>query len=518
MTHQHIKNWLLWLGCIWISVPGLAQLSIINTKSGPIEGTVNQDRSIHIFKGIPFAAPPVGDLRWKEPQPVKPWSETKRCTSFGPSPMQASPSPFMFWSSEFLIPKEPISEDCLYLNVWTGAKTAKDKRPVLVYIYGGGFRSGGTGCPIYDGEAMAKKGVVFVSINYRVGVFGFLAHPELTKESPNKTSGNYALLDLLAGLKWVQENIKAFGGDPKKVTIAGQSAGAFAVNFLVASPLSKGLFHRAIAQSGGHVVTLPLRPHIDLKTAESYGVEFGKGIQCNTLADLRAKSANDILKATGSVTSPNVDGYVLPTSIPNIFKEGKQNDVPTIVGWNKDDKLMLKAQSADVFKEQIKQRFGPLANEFHEVYPADNDAQAAESQGALSRDETFGLQDYAWAKAQTQTGRKNIYVYNFNRALPAHTPETQFGAFHSGEIVYAYNNLHTLDRPWEAVDQQIADVMSSYWVNFAKTGNPNGKGLPPWPAYDPDKDEVMILDKTIKVMPLPDKKQMAFWEKYYKIQ
>lgn len=496
---------------------GWTQLPVIQLKEGRIEGTTGKDGTIKIFKGIPFAAPPVGQLRWQEPQPVIPWSGTKHCVTFGPSPMQASPAPFMFWSSEFLIPKEPIGEDCLYLNVWTGAIQAKEKRPVLVYIYGGGFRSGGTGCPIYDGEAMAKKGVVFVSINYRVGVFGFLAHPELTRESPHYTSGNYALLDMLAGLRWVQANIKSFGGDPKKVTIAGQSAGAFAVNFLVASPLAKGLFHRAIAQSGGHVVTLPSRPHIDLKTAESYGQDFAKRLQCNTLAELRAKSAEEVLKASGAVTSPNVDGYVLPESITAIFKGGRQNDVPTIVGWNADDKLLLKAQSADVFKEQMKQRFGPQAQTFHDAYPAGNDTEAAESQGALSRDETFALQDYAWAKFQSKTGRKKIYLYNFNRELPAYNAETQFGAFHSGEIVYAYNNLHTLDRPWEAVDHQLAETMSSYWINFARTGNPNGSGLPFWPAFQPDTDEIIILDKNVSSGPLPGKKQLSFWENYYQL-
>jgi para-nitrobenzyl esterase len=502
---------LFWL-CSYVSL--LAQSNQVPTASGAIEGYANQ--GIRIFKGIPFAAPPVGELRWKAPQPVQPWTGVKKCTAFSASPMQASPQPFMFWSSEFLIPKEPISEDCLYLNVWTGAKAAKEKRPVLVYIYGGGFRSGGSACPIYDGEVMAKKGVVFVSINYRVGVFGFLAHPELSQEAPYHTSGNYALLDMIASLQWVQKNIAAFGGDPANVTIAGQSAGAFAVNFLVASPLAKGLFHRAIAQSGGSFYNSPIRPNTDLKAAEQMGIKFANTLHCNSLAELRAKSAEEIQKTEGLVW-PIVDGYVMPASILDIFTQGKQNDVPVIVGWNEDDRVSGPPQPAAAFKEQVQKRFGDQAAAFLKAYPAETDAQAAQSQMAMGRDEVFGFQDYSWAKIQTKTGKSPAYVYNFNRKLPAHTPETQFGAFHSGEIVYAYNNLHTLNRPWEPIDQKIADVMSSYWVNFARTGNPNGKGLPQWEVYQPATEQVMIIDQTSVSKPLPTKPQMAFWEMHYKV-
>ncbi len=491
----------------------LAQTNQVKTANGIVEGSANQD--IRIFKGIPFAAPPVGSLRWKAPQPIASWTGVKKCTAFSASPMQASPQPFMFWSEEFLIPKEPISEDCLYLNVWTGAKTPKEKRPVLVYIYGGGFRSGGSACPIYDGEAMAKKGVVFVSINYRVGVFGFMAHPELSKEAPYHASGNYALLDMIAALKWVQQNITAFGGDAANVTIAGQSAGAFAVNYLVASPLAKGLFHKAIAQSGGSFRANPLRPNVDLKGAEEMGVVFAKSLNCNNLAELRAKSAEEIQKAQGGLSSPITDGYVMPESISEIFAKGKQNDVPVIVGWNEDDRVSEPPQPAAAFKEQVQKRFGNLSTEFLKAYPAETDEQAAQSQIAMGRDEAFGFQDYTWAKMQTQTGKSHAYVYNFNRKVPAHTPETQFGAFHSGEIVYAYNNLHTLNRPWEPIDHKIADMMSSYWANFAKTGNPNGDGLPKWEMYQPVNEQVMIIDKTSGSQPLPTKKQMEFWEMYY---
>lgn len=492
------------------------QTHIVKTTQGLVQGYTNN--KIAIYKGIPFAQPPVGDLRWKVPMPARPWKGIKSCTTYSASPMQTPPSPFMFWSTEFLIPKEPIGEDCLYLNIWTGATVPKDKKPVIVYIYGGGFRSGGTACQIYDGESMAKKGIIFVSINYRVGVFGFFAHPELSKEVKEHASGNYALMDMIAALKWVKQNIKAFGGDPGNVTIAGQSAGAFAVNYLQASPLAKGLFHKAIAQSGGSFYTHPSRPQLALQDAETIGVKFAEDLHCTNLATLRLKSADEILKARYDFSFPILDGRIIPEPIMSIFQKGKQNDVPIMVGWNEDDRVSGPPLKAATFKEQAIKRFADLSSAYLMAYPAETDEQAAQSQIANGRDETFGIQNYTWAKMQTKTGSAKAYVYNFNRKLPAYNMETQFGAFHSGEIVYAYDNLHTLDRPWEDADHLIADRMSSYWANFAKTGNPNGKGLPIWPAYDPSHEQVLIIDKECIAKPLPTKKQMEFWEGYFNRQ
>lgn len=497
-----------------VSTSLFAQSPTATITGGKIVGEIKDE--IQIFKGIPFAAPPVGDLRWKAPQAVIPWKGTKSCLTFGPSPMQDPPVPFFCWTEEYLIPKEPISEDCLYLNIWSGAKTKKEKRPVFVYIYGGGFRSGGAGCAIYDGEAMAKKGVVFVSINYRVGVFGFLAHPELSKETANNSSGNYALLDMLAALKWIQKNIAQFGGDASNVTIAGQSAGAFAVNNLVASPLSKGLFQKAIAESGGSILNSPLRPKLTLQNAEEQGVKFAENLNCKSLAELRKLSSEEIQKGKGGLSSPIVDGYFLPESIGGIFQKGKQNDVPTIVGWNEEDRVSGKPLSAENFKETSQKRFGELTADFLAVYPAGTDEQAYKSQMGVGRDEFFGVQDYVWAKMQTSTGKSKAYIYNFNRKLPSYTPETDFGAFHTGEVPYAYNNLQKVNRPWEKVDFEIADKMSEYWVNFAKTGNPNGPNLPKWEVYDPKNENVLIIDKEIVSKPLPTKAQMKFWEKYLK--
>ncbi|HSZ34341.1 MAG TPA: carboxylesterase family protein [Puia sp.] len=485
---------------------------IAQTKDGTISGYKSDD--INIFKGIPFAAPPVGDLRWKAPQPVKPWNGLLDCTKFSASPYQDSPAPFMYWSTEFLIPKEPISEDCLYLNVWS--KQSPQKKPVLIYIYGGGFRSGGTACAIYDGKAVAEKGVVFVSINYRVGVFGFLAHPDLTQESGYGASGNYALLDMIAALQWVKKNIAAFGGDPDQVTIAGQSAGAFAVSLLCASPKSRGLISGAIAESGGSILSGKQRPTLDLKTAESNGVEYAKSLNCSSIADLRKKSAEEILKSNGGLSSPIIDGFVIPESLLEIYTKGHQNDVPVLLGWNGDDVVIsTKRPSSAEFITQTQNTYGSNAAKLLQFYPATNDSIAAKSAGDLNRDMTFGVQGYAWANIQYKTGKAKVYVYNFNRKVPAYNSESSFGAFHSSEIVYAYDNLKTLNRPWEPVDKTLAGKMSAYWINFIKTGNPNGESLVKWPAFDSKNENILILDQQIESRPLHTKDQLAFLETLY---
>ncbi len=483
-----------------------AQTPIVKTTSGKVSGLDNN--GIQVFKGIPFAAPPVGDLRWKAPQPVTPWNGVKKCVAFGASPVQAPPVPFMCWSEEYLIPKEPIGEDCLYLNVWAPKKSTT-KKAVLVYIYGGGFRTGGAGCAIYDGTAMAKKDIVFVTINYRVGVFGFLAHPELSKESANKTSGNYALLDMIAALKWVKENIASFGGDPSRVTIAGQSAGAFAVNFLAASPLAKGLIHGAIAESGGSILPSSIRPAMHLPQAEATGIDFAKSLGCNSIADLRVKSADEILNANPGAIGPFEDGYVVPTSMLQTYLNGKQNDIPTILGWNLDDKIMGPPVPAKQFEEDIKKQFGANAEKLLSQYPATNDAIAAASQGDLSRDQTFGVQGYTWASLQSEHGKAPIYVYSFNRKLPPSSPANDFGAFHTGEVPYAYNNLHTVNnRPFTKADFELADQMSSYWSNFAKTGNPNGAALLNWPVYTKESKQIIQLDTKSQVVRLPTEQKL----------
>lgn len=495
-----------------LSVIGKNSFEKITVEGGIISGTTNYAADISIFKGIPFAAPPVGNLRWKAPQPVVPWSGIKKCDAFGPSPMQNTPEPFGPWSVEYLIPKQPISEDCLYLNVWTGAASAIEKRPVVLWIYGGAFVSGGSNAPIYDGEAMAKNGVIFVSANYRLGVFGFLALPELTKESTYGSSGNYALLDQLAALKWIKKNIAAFGGDPENITIAGQSAGSMSVNCLVASPLSKGLFKHAIAQSGAALIETAQRKTPTLNEAEQKGLNFTSSINANSLDELRKISAQDLQKQTWSFSSPIVDGYVLPKSIPDIFAAGEENKVDLLTGWNDDDGDSFgKPDNAEAFKKFALKKYGDNAEKFLTFYPAHNDEEAMASQKKFTRDLAAGIQNYTWANKQSELKNAKVYVYKFTRKLPATDDYIKYGAFHTGEMAYAYGNLNFVKRcPWLPADYILENTMLTYWTNFIKTGNPNGKDVMEWPAYNSKTNNIMLLDINTEAKPLPEKKALDF--------
>jgi para-nitrobenzyl esterase len=485
-----------------------ANSEIIKTNKGAVRGF--QKDGLSIFLGIPFAKPPVGDLRWRAPQEMDAWKGVKDCQKFSASPMQNTPAPFAYWSEEYLIPKEPISEDCLYLNIWT-KKTSKPK-PVLVYIYGGGFRSGGTACPIYDGSNMAKEDVVFVSLNYRVGVFGFMSHPELNKESISGTSGNYAILDLIKGLQWIQQNIAKFGGDPKMVTIAGQSAGATAVSILCVSPLAKRLFRGAILQSGALGLGLAL-PNQELakqnkERVEKLGVQLAEKLNASSIADLRNKSAEEIQKANFGNTSPYPDGYVIPFNYKDAYLNGKQNDVNLLLGWNKDDRVAGKPLPAEKYIEQIKSRFKENADHILSLYPGKTDEEAYRSQIELGRNESFGSKQYELAKLQEAKGKGAIYVYRFNRNIPAYTADTQFGAFHTGEVPYAFQNLHIVKRPYEEADQVLSKQMSSYWLNFTKTGSPSAPNLPNWPAYNQKDKKIILLDTKVEAVRIPDEKQL----------
>lgn len=481
----------------------------VRTKYGPVSGKQVSAAGVFAFKGIPFASPPVGDLRWREPMPPVPWTETKMADQFGPSPMQAKPTPFMVYTPEFLIPESPISEDCLYLNVWTSARKSKEKKPVFVWIYGGGFTSGGSACDIYDGTAMAEKGVVFVSFNYRVGIFGFFAHPELTRESPHHSSGNYGIMDQIAALKWVSENIEAFGGDPSNVTIAGQSAGSFSVCTLVASPLARGLFHKAIAESGSAAIADPKIKPTDLSMAEADGKKITDGLNALSLSDMRKLSAETLMKARSAGTRPIADGHVLPAPVSEIFKNGTYADVPLLTGWNADEGLVSSYKSKDVYISDATAKYGADVAGYLKYFPAETEEQAMASQVAISRDMIFALPNYKWASFQSE--RKNpAYVYHFSRKPPASPEYVKYGAFHTAEVPYALGNLKYFKRDLQDTDRRISADMISYWTNFAKTGNPNGEGLPKWPAFTASGAEVMIFSEKSSVGKMPGKAGLDF--------
>jgi para-nitrobenzyl esterase len=506
-----MKNFLL-LFFVGLTLITEAQNRIVQTSNGKVSGLVNAEKSIEIFKGIPFAAPPVGDLRWKAPQPVKNWKGIKQCTTFSASPIQNKPQPFLCWSEEFIAQPEPLSEDCLYLNVWSPAKKSKEKKAVFVWIYGGGLSSGSANCAIYDGEEMAKKGLVFVSINYRVGVLGFMAHPELSKESGHNASGNYGILDQIAALKWVQKNIAAFGGDPNNVTIAGQSAGAFSVTALIASPLAKGLFHKAIPQSGGLLANMLLTQNLAI--AETAGINFMKKANVNSLAELRKKAATELQILSSNREAGRfgitLDAYTLPVDLIEHFKKGLHNQTPVLTGWVTGDGSVLGEPkiSLDEYTKEAKAKYGDKAEEFLSIFPATNDVEAKKAKQNLSLMGFAGLTAHLLAGFTT----KPSYLYEFSHVPPDKANFPNYGAFHTSEVPYVLNTLHTWNRPWQPLDKSLESTLSSYWVNFAKTGNPNGQNLPVWEKYNKQSGIIMVLGDKIDSKPAFLKKELDFLE------
>lgn len=491
----------------WTAVAQTTTAPRVKTANGTVEGTVEAS-GVRSFKGIPFAQPPVGDLRWKEPQPVKNWAGVRPATKFGPRAMQRA----VFGDMNFR--SDGMSEDCLYLNVWTPAQSANEKLPVLVYFYGGGFIAGDGSEPRYDGESMARKGIVALTVNYRLGPFGFMTHPELTKESPNRASGNYGLLDQSAALRWVQQNIAAFGGDPKRVTIAGESAGSFSVSAQMASPLSKGLVAGAIGESGSLLGLLPPAP---LAQAEQNGLKFAEQVGAKSLADLRAMPAEKILEATANPATPRfssvVDGYFLPKAPIAIFAAGEQAQVPLLVGWNSEEMnyravLGQEKPTAENYAKAVEKLYGERAAEAMKLYAGTTDAEIEQAATDLAGDRFIGYGTWKWADMHSKTGGgKPVYRYLYARPRPAMTPEMgdaqpglaggvvrgnnpaavkmppAKGAVHSAEIEYAMGNLATNKvYAWTPDDHKVSEVMQNYFANFVKTGNPNGAGLPNWPA------------------------------------
>jgi para-nitrobenzyl esterase len=337
-----------------------------------------------------------------------------------------------------------------------------------------------------------------------VGVFGFFAHPELTTESGRNASGNYGLMDQLAAIRWVQRNISAFGGDPNNISIAGQSAGSMSVNCLVASPLSKNLFQKAIGESGATMVSDPSRRVATLQKAEQEGIKIAQSLNANSIAELRKMPAAELFQKAKGSWLPIVDGYVLPDAVSNIYAAHKENHISLLTGWNQDEGFLFgPLKNAESFRKEANEKYAADAKTFLEFYPAATDSEAAISQLYLSRDMIFGVQNYVWANNQSEDQCK-VYVYRFTRKLPATGKYAKYGAFHTGEVPYAYNNLKFVNRPWQPVDVELSHTMSSYWANFAKTGNPNGKGLPEWPAYEPKEKKIMVLSENPIARRLPD--------------
>ncbi len=459
----------------------------VKTESGVVEG--KESGAVHAFLGIPFAAPPVGDLRWKPPVPAAKWTGVRKATEFGAYCLQGD----VYGDMNFRGVKG--SEDCLFLNVWAPAKPAAAKLPVMVWIYGGGFAAGSTSEGRQDGTVLAQQGVIVVSMNYRLGIFGFFVHPELAKESGHNSAGNYGLLDQLAALHWVHDNIAAFGGDASNVTIFGESAGSFSVSAQMASPLGKGLFQKAIGESGAAFFSegLSFEPLSAREEKDPRTVSAKLGV--STLAELRAIPAQKLLEAFAPPQSPgfdfgpDVDGYFLPESVPAIFAAGKQSDVPLLAGWNHDEGsyevvFNPKKPTAESMKADAHKEFGDKAAEFLRLYPIDTDEHVLRSAEDLAGDRFIAWSTWEWIESQSKTGKQPIYRYRFDLGPPADPKAPQLGAYHSAEIEYVFGQLDTKDGiKWRPEDRKLSEEMQKYWANFARSGDPNGPGLAKWPVY-----------------------------------
>ncbi len=472
----------------------------VDTASGVVEGTVSADGQVRSFLGIPYAAPPVGPLRWRAPEPVHPWTGVRPALNFGPRAEQGHVYDDMVFRDE--APRE----DCLYLNVWMPDKSPAAKLPVMVWIHGGGFVAGGSSEPRQDGANLCKLGVIVVSMNYRMGIFGFYAHPELAAESPEKATGNYGLLDQVAALKWVRQNIAAFGGDPDNVTIFGESAGSFSVSALMASPLAQGLFQRAIGESGS--LLGKTHPMLTTIQAERNGLKFAvTNFGNSSLAKLRAYPAEVLIHVTTNLPHdtfrPIIDGYLLPESCEDIYTAGRQSHVPLLAGWNRDEgyykdyytnvppppglfKTPPKSPTVADYIACARDRFGDRADAFLKAYPASTDAEARRAAADYAGDRSIAWATWKWIDFQLQTGESPVYRYKFEQLLPLAKdakPDAQPSTPHASDIEFIFRTLPSRHLPWRPDDQKVSELMSQYWVNFAKTGDPNGPGLPKWPQY-----------------------------------
>ncbi len=488
----------------------------LKVEGALLKGTVED--GLRVYRGIPYAAPPVNDLRWRPPQPVPKWEGLRAADQFGRPCMQTNAA-----MADLPAP----SEDCLYLNVWTPATHAGDKLAVLVWIHGGGFVAGAPAEKLYHGEWLAKKGVVVVSIAYRLGVFGFLAHSELSAESPQHVSGNYGLLDMIAGLQWVQKNISAFGGDPKRVTIQGESAGAAAVSILCASPLTKGLFGAAIAESGGSFG--PVRADAlfgeaePLASAEKRSAGWLSSAGVSSIAELRRIPAEKLQTMTPhqfGFARPNVDGWVIAGDQYRLYESGKYNDVPVLTGYNSDEGLIFgNAKSQEAYVQSVHDRYQQFADKILAIYPGGKTPAQQKTERDLIRDSLFAWNAWAWARLQTKTGKSKVFLYYFDEKaeIPSGPEGASDGARHASELPYVFRQLTEHGRPAPTPkDEAASDMMRTYWTNFARTGDPNGTGLPRWPAYNDGTPSILHIDsENTKAGPLVNESGLKVLDEYF---
>ena len=513
----------------------------VKIDNGIIEGNYNTHSGIQTYFGVPFAKPPVGNLRWKAPQPLDKWNGVKQTKKFGPRPMQT----IVF--GDMNSRSDGVSEDCLYLNVWTPAKRNTKDLPVLVYFYGGGNVAGDASEPRYDGESMAKKGIVVITCNYRLNIFGFFSHPELSKESPYKASGNYGLLDQVAALKWVQKNISAFGGDPKKVTIAGESAGSISVSYQMASPLAKNLIAGAIGESGAGIN--PTLAPVPLAEAEKTGDEFAKKAGYTTIAQLRALSTREVYEIYNESRRFGfpvvIDGYFLPKTIPQIFNAKEQAQVPLLVGWNSAEIPGQAFMFGQPYKEEnfVARVKAEYPNDFEEVlklYPHSNEKEIEISATQLSSDRFISYSTWKWFDLHRNNSSQPVYRYLYSKLRPplvdnsvssglaggtvkkdpnAPKPPEPVGAPHACEIEYCMGNLHLVkDYAWTDDDFKVSETMLNYFANFIKTGNPNDGKLPEWTAAKAGdaNPPVMVLNTESKTINAKNDARYEFLDKAYK--
>lgn len=504
-----MRAWIL-ATAVWFCAATVAVAAEV--EGGKIEGV--HEGALTVYKGVPFAAPPVGSLRWRDPQPVVPWTGVRRADRFAPACMQRGVS----------MPGETppeISEDCLYLNVWTPAAGANAKLPVLVWIYGGGWQNGSASMPLYWGDALAKRGVVVVTIAYRVGAFGFLAHPELSRESAHHSSGNFALLDQIAALRWVQKNIAAFGGDPARVTIAGQSAGSMAVSILMASPQARGLFARAIGQSGGFFEPVQIAPGYLLANAERNGEAFATSLGARSLAELRALSAEKILDGKlPSGAHPVIEPYVLPETPYDAFAAGRASDVPLLLGANADEARALVDVSnvkAATFEADIMKAFGPLPPQLFASYPHTTDDEARRARLDFESDLRFRWDMWAWARLHASHAKSGVYFYRFDHAppFPTNSPRANWGASHFAELWYVFDHLDQEPWSWTPADRRLAQTIATYWTNFIKAGDPNSAGVPTWPRLASPSGPSQTLADPISTRDIADRQRLEVFDAVY---